>query len=74
MMQTIQITRETLGIVLQLPCVEMCFKTVSGNFRFKGTFETKGHYAQETDWLVQISDKKWKCIPNAEYQRIKNRL
>ena len=29
---------------------------------------------KEGDWLVQVSEKKWRCIPDAEYQRIKNRL
>ena len=74
MMQTIQITRESLGIVLQLPCITKCFKMVSGSLRFAGTFESKKLYAKEGDWLVQVSEKKWRCIPDAEYQRIKNRL
>ena len=74
MMQTIQITRENLGIVVQLPCITKCFKMVSGSLRFAGTFESKKLYAKEGDWLVQVSEKKWRCIPDDEYQRIKNRL
>jgi len=73
-MKAIQINRENLGTVMQLPCVEMCFKTVSGHFRFKGTFESKTHYAKEGDWLLQVSEKKWRSMSNAEYQRIKDKL
>lgn len=74
MMQTIQITRENLGIVVQLPCITKCFKMVSANLRLPETFESKKLYAKEGDWLVQVSEKKWRCIPDDEYQRIKNRL
>ena len=73
-MKAIQINRENLGTVMQLPCVEMCFKTVSGHFRFKGTFESKAHYARENDWLIQTSPGKWRAIPDGEYQRIKDKL
>lgn len=73
-MKAIQINRENLGTVMQLPCVEMCFKTVSGHFRFKGSFESKAHYARENDWLIQVSEKSWRAMSNAEYQRIKDKL
>ena len=55
-MKAIQINRENLGTVMQLPCVEMCFKTVSGHFRFKGTFESKAHYARENLKLVMLKN------------------
>lgn len=73
-MKAIQISRENLVEVMLLPCVTMCYKTVSNHFRFKGTFESRAHYAKENDWLIQVSEKSWRAMSNAEYQRIKDKL
>ena len=74
MKQSFQITKDNLGEILQLPCVEMCFKTVSKNFRVKGTFDSKAHYAKEGDWLVEVKDNKWRAMTDTEYQRIKEKI
>lgn len=70
--QAIQIG-DNVGSIMKLPCVEQCFKTVSGNIRFEGTFECKRRYAIHGDWLVEFDDGKWRCMSSEEFERIKDR-
>ena len=70
----VKITKDNVSEIIHLSCISECFKTVSGHLRYKGTFECKRRYAQENDWLVEVTEEKWRCIPDAEYQRIKNKL
>lgn len=70
----VKITKDNVSEIMHLSCISECFKTVSGHLRYKGTFDCKRRYAQENDWLVEDTEGHWKAMPNAEYQRIKDKL
>lgn len=74
MKTAIKIEKDNVSEIMHLSCITQCFKTVSGHLRYKGEFESKNHYAKENDWLVQVSEKRWRAIPDEEYQRVKDKL
>lgn len=65
--QAVQIGNNVTEIMC-LPCVYECYKTVNGQLRYKGTFDS--YTAAPTNWLVQLRVGNWICLTDSAFQKI----